>query len=661
LLQQGGSLSGRERNCCFLNLGSSTAADRRFADISAVAELDFPDDARAIAIVDWDQDGDQDLWIANRTSPRVRFLCNESPNHGDSLMVRLEGVHCNRDALGARLELRVPGETGRRHVRTVHAGSGFLSQSSRWIHFGVPKTARVSDLIVHWPGQREPETVATVRAGHRYWIRQGDGVVDSAPLQRPMLRWPAATSAAPVVEPFQRTIVVGRVPLPPLAFRDSAGADQSSSEWPRSPTLVNIWASTCPACQLELREWTEVADKIHAAGISVIALNADVAFAAGNEANSRHTWLDEIQFPFPRGTLAIDALTALDAFQRSFFDHQATLPVPTSLLLDAHQRVIAIYRGRVPVDQWIADAELLTAPPDVVRAAITRLPGRWLGPLSRPKILDMATALGAAGFPPRRYLEHCLDLQRSVPPDDPYRLTDVEQSDLHFALGTELLQQRLGSDAMREFQRAVRLNPRHRQAHANLGAAYFQAQRWRDAEEHFSRAIEIDPADTGTLVNRGLARLRSNKTAMAMDDFQKVLELDPADIRANFNLGVTLRSLGQHEQAVTHLRRALASDPHLTEPAMHLAWILATSRLDTVRNGTAAVRIAERLAEATEHQEPQVLDLLAVALAESGDFTAATRTIKRAISLAERKRDVQSVRQFQTHRQLILERKPIRM
>ena len=55
LLASGRSLSGRERNCCFLNLGGST-----FADVSAVSGFDFPDDARGLAVVDWDADGDLD-------------------------------------------------------------------------------------------------------------------------------------------------------------------------------------------------------------------------------------------------------------------------------------------------------------------------------------------------------------------------------------------------------------------------------------------------------------------------------------------------------------------------------------------------------------------------------------------------------------------------
>ena len=71
-LKYGGSLSGRERNCAFLNSGEG-----HFATISSLSGFDFLDDARALALMDWDADGRMDFWVSNRTAPRVRFMKNE--------------------------------------------------------------------------------------------------------------------------------------------------------------------------------------------------------------------------------------------------------------------------------------------------------------------------------------------------------------------------------------------------------------------------------------------------------------------------------------------------------------------------------------------------------------------------------------------------------
>ena len=86
MIETGGSWSGRERNCCFLNTGGA-----RFADVSAVTGLDFLDDGRAVAVVDWDHDGDLDLWLGNRTAPRIRFMRNNIDHENRFLKIQLIG------------------------------------------------------------------------------------------------------------------------------------------------------------------------------------------------------------------------------------------------------------------------------------------------------------------------------------------------------------------------------------------------------------------------------------------------------------------------------------------------------------------------------------------------------------------------------------------
>ena len=73
LLRRGRSFSGHEPNCAFLNCRGVP-----FANVSAVTGLDFKDDGRAVAVTDWDHDGDLDLWLRNRTGPRLRLMRNET-------------------------------------------------------------------------------------------------------------------------------------------------------------------------------------------------------------------------------------------------------------------------------------------------------------------------------------------------------------------------------------------------------------------------------------------------------------------------------------------------------------------------------------------------------------------------------------------------------
>ena len=65
---------------------------------------------------------------------------------------------------------------------------------------------------------------------------------------------------------------------------------------------------------------------------------------------------------------------------------------------------------------------------------------------------------------------------------------------------------------------------------------------------------------------------------------------------------------------------------------LRLAWLRATSVVDEIRDGARAVELAERLNKATNNTDPRVLDTLAAAYAEDGDFEAAVRTAEQALA-----------------------------
>ena len=90
---------------------------------------------------------------------------------GRSLSLKLEGVTCNRDAIGAVVEVTVSGALPL--VRSVRAGDLFLSQSSKWLHFGLGETGTVEKVTVRWPGGSAVEVVEGVSAEGRYRIKQG--------------------------------------------------------------------------------------------------------------------------------------------------------------------------------------------------------------------------------------------------------------------------------------------------------------------------------------------------------------------------------------------------------------------------------------------------------------------------------------------------------
>ena len=121
-----------------------------------------------MAVADFDRDGRLDLAIQNLEKPAVLLMGRGEAGHW--LQVSLETARGSRDAIGARV---IAHTGGRRQLRQVISGSGFLSQSSRVLHFGLGDVDRVEKLEIHWPsGQRE--TLHDVAADQRIVIREGE-------------------------------------------------------------------------------------------------------------------------------------------------------------------------------------------------------------------------------------------------------------------------------------------------------------------------------------------------------------------------------------------------------------------------------------------------------------------------------------------------------
>ena len=91
---------------------------------------------------------------------------------------------------------------------------------------------------------------------------------------------------------------------------------------------------------------------------------------------------------------------------------------------------------------------------------------------------------------------------------------------------------------------------------------------------------------------------------------------------------------GRGGEAVEVLNEGLRYNPRDGQLAIMLAYLLSTSPKDDVRAGEQAVRLAEQVAAATQHRDPEILRVLACAYAEVGRFREAVETTERAITVA---------------------------
>ena len=358
----GRSFSGRERNCFFLNTGDTPAAQGRFANISAVSGLDFPDDARAVALVDWDHDGDLDMWISNRNAPRLRLMRNELPTGNHFLMLRLQGngKTTNRDAIGARVEVVFANADSKnphpKSIKTLRAGEGFLAQSSKWIHFGLGKTDTVKMVTVRWPGG-EVEQFTGINANHRYRLIQGSGVaqdITQSPRKTCLI---PSTQKVPPASQVARIPLVELLPVPHFTYTDFGGRNNDLKRKSGRLLLVNLWAGWCTPCETELNEFSQRYNELKAKGIDVLALSID---GMGDDPSTKadaERLVAKLKPPFPVGLANARVIASFQELHDFHLPLHRDLPLPTSFLIDRQGHLAVIYKGPVSVDQLLQDAD----------------------------------------------------------------------------------------------------------------------------------------------------------------------------------------------------------------------------------------------------------------------------------------------------------------
>ena len=164
LIRSDATWSGYERNILYANNRDGT-----FADVSSAVGLDFIEDSRSFALADVDHDGRLELVLKNRNGPQLRVLKNLAKDLPPSIVFRLQGTKSNPDAVGASVTI----ESGSRtQTQTVRVGSGFLSQHSKEIFFGLGEHQGPVRAAIHWPSGLVQQ-LADLPVNHRIWVQEG--------------------------------------------------------------------------------------------------------------------------------------------------------------------------------------------------------------------------------------------------------------------------------------------------------------------------------------------------------------------------------------------------------------------------------------------------------------------------------------------------------
>ena len=167
-----------------------------------------------------------------------------------------------------------------------------------------------------------------------------------------------------------------------------------------------------------------------------------------------------------------------------------------------------------------------------------------------------------------------------------------------------------------------------------VGLAIVQTRLGRpdDAEQAYRAAIAAEPDVAewrydlaGFLASRG-------RFDEAQRYLEEVLRLEPARVEAYSRLGVVQINRGDPAAAISAWGEGLQRAPRDVNLRAQLAWVLATCRVDSLRDGRRGLELAKGAVEDSKRTSVKAFESLSAAQAETGDFAAAAATLETALA-----------------------------
>ncbi|MFC5457651.1 tetratricopeptide repeat protein [Prosthecobacter fluviatilis] len=203
----------------------------------------------------------------------------------------------------------------------------------------------------------------------------------------------------------------------------------------------------------------------------------------------------------------------------------------------------------------------------------------------------------------------------------------------NLVVGIHMVQTGRLQEAQVCLQRVVMAEPQTASAHSGLAYVSLCMGDFPQAVSHYQTAVGIQP-DTANLCGLGNALLQSGEASEALESYQKALAADPANLDAMAGQGMACAKLGQVDLAAGCYRKVLQKNPQHLLALNNLAWLLATSRQDSVRDGAKALSLAGYALQLPGGSRPHLMHTLAAAYAETGQYDKAIQIVQQVTAIA---------------------------
>jgi len=578
---------GYARNVMFANNRDGT-----FSEVSGPVGLDFLEDSRTFVLSDIDHDGRLEVILKNRNAPQLRVLHNGMKALGHSIAFRLRGHTSNRDAIGTAITVETESH---RQTKYLQAGTGFLAQHSKELHFGVGRAGGTIKATVRWPSGLS-QTFSSLPVDHRIEIEEGSAAFIAKPFAAP----PAAymqMGTQPALEPLPslvETWLIEPLKAPDFSLPDLAGTLRELNAMRGNIVLLSFWATTAQLSLNQLKLFHSHRSQIAASQLKILAVNVNEP----SDLQTARSFAASQGFWFPTLFAAEEMAGIYNLVYRHLFDRRRELGIPTSFLLDKQGRIVKVYQGAFDPLHIVEDVQNIPATAlDRAQKALP-FPGTAFQSAFRRNDYTYGTAMFQHGYL-KQAAESFLEVIAENPgdPDAYYNLGTLSLRTNNFPqartylektlalrpnypeawnnLGMLAAQQGQAEEAIRDFKQALLLKPRYATALLNIGNVYRRQRDFANAETSLSHALDIQPDDPEINYSLGMLYAQQNNVPSAKDYLARALKLRPDYAEALNNLGVLFVRAADYSKAEEEFQAGIRVAPNYDQSYLNLARLYA--------------------------------------------------------------------------------------
>lgn len=242
------------------------------------------------------------------------------------------------------------------------------------------------------------------------------------------------------------------------------------------------------------------------------------------------------------------------------------------------------------------------------------------------------------------------------------RAVELAPADLLAAeeYGVWLAEQGQPEEALPWLQRVVRLVPLWPEAHLNLGMAQRALHQEADAARSFTEALRLNPDYTKARQQLALMQDGPSDPTARTTWLRRQIEDAPQEAHWYSELAGILYGRGDVPGAIEVLRQARSTAAEKRTVTLELAWLLATAGDRGLGPGEEAVTLARAALADVSDPPPEYVDVLAAALAASGEYERAVQEGQRALELARQAGNARLAELVQERLELYRAGKPYR-